>query len=151
MVDLGRCHGVTVVDRTATLVPRSEDHLPWHTSRVGGTETCPDPWSTLFVRTDGSTAFCTASELNLGNVNTDSFDEIWFGKRARDARAEFQRGRLPSCVEICARGLVPEPRHPRAELMQRRLRFRWRKAFGNGLLSPGEATRRFGAADAAGV
>ena len=79
MVDLGRCHGVTVVDRTATLVPRSEDHLPWHTSRVGGTETCPDPWSTLFVRTDGSTAFCTASELNLGNVNTDSFDESGSG------------------------------------------------------------------------
>ena len=142
MVALGERHGVTVLDRTATLVPRSEDHLPWLTSRVSDTEICPDPWSTLFVRTDGSTAFCTASELNLGNVNSESFDEIWFGKKARDARAGFERGRLPSCVEICARGLVPEPRHPRAELLYRRLRFRWRKSFGNGLFSPGEAARR---------
>ncbi len=132
MTRIGARHGLGIVDRTATQVPRSRQHLRWRASALEGTQTCPDPWSALFIRLDGSCGFCPSSELNIGNIHHDPFDEIWYGPRARRL---FLERRVPDCIQICSRGLVAEPRHPTLELWSRRLRMRWRRLHPRGIVS----------------
>jgi radical SAM protein with 4Fe4S-binding SPASM domain len=52
---------------------------------------CPKPWDTIAIHPNGDTYPCMAwSRPPLGNLATDSFDEIWNGAALASLRKEFE-------------------------------------------------------------
>jgi MoaA/NifB/PqqE/SkfB family radical SAM enzyme len=51
---------------------------------------------------DGNVYPCVNCEKNsFGNLLTDSFQELWFGGRANDARRELRSACCPTCTSVC--------------------------------------------------
>jgi radical SAM protein with 4Fe4S-binding SPASM domain len=73
------------------------DYLPDFAADPGrGLYRCKFPWTKPTLFPDGAIAFCEfdlRAEYPLGNIREKSFDEIWFGPRARIFRRAFRRGR----------------------------------------------------------
>ena len=68
---------------------------------------CEYPWLSLTVMADGSVVPCTQisnNELILGNVNENSLEEIWNGKKYDEFRKMHVTGNFPKghkCKEKC--------------------------------------------------
>jgi radical SAM protein with 4Fe4S-binding SPASM domain len=59
---------------------------------------CMAPWMHLHVQAEGFVTPCCESRLQLGNINRQSFDEIWNGPAISAVRAQMLCGeRLKSC------------------------------------------------------
>ncbi len=68
---------------------------------------CEYPWLSLTVMADGNVVPCTQvsnSELVLGNVNDNSLEDIWNGKKYKEFRKMHVTGKFPKghkCKEKC--------------------------------------------------
>jgi radical SAM protein with 4Fe4S-binding SPASM domain len=63
---------------------------------------CRFPWTKPTLFADGTVASCEFDltfEYPFGNINQNSFDEIWFSPQAEDFRHRFQKNR--DTVEFC--------------------------------------------------
>lgn len=60
---------------------------------------CPAPWVTADIGEGGSVTCCCAHLEVLGNVRTQSLDEIWNGKRIKTIREAFIRGEMKGCIQ----------------------------------------------------
>jgi radical SAM protein with 4Fe4S-binding SPASM domain len=59
---------------------------------------CMAPWMHLHVQAEGFVTPCCESRQQLGNINRQSFDEIWNGAAMSEVRAKMLRGeRLEGC------------------------------------------------------
>lgn len=77
----------------------SDDHstrVPW-IRPDGSRPLCDVPWlGTSIVQSDGSVNFCCFSSTTVGNVNEQSFQEIWNGSAMIEIRESLSQGRLPA-------------------------------------------------------
>ncbi len=67
---------------------------------------CPFPWSDADMRPNGDVYFCCTNSTVLGNINENSFDEIWNGEIAQDIRESFKRGEMKGCTQAACPALV---------------------------------------------
>ncbi len=95
-------HGLGFEDRSRliNIVPRKRP-LPSDLEAV-----CPQPWFTAFIQEDGSVYGCCANSTPLGNINRQTFDEIWNGPAARDLRASMISGEMKGCIWSCCDALL---------------------------------------------
>lgn len=68
-----------------------------------GRKTCFSPWLNIEIRPDGDLTFCPDfPDYIIGNINRESFQEIWNGERARKfRRLLLERGLFPLCSRCC--------------------------------------------------
>ena len=68
-----------------------------------GKKTCFSPWLNIEVRPNGDLTFCPDfPDYIIGNINRESFSEIWNGDRARKfRRLLIERGLFPICSRCC--------------------------------------------------
>jgi hypothetical protein len=77
---------------TATTNPNYVAWIP----RQPRSPLCDVPWvGTVVVLSDGSVNFCCYSSAVVGNVNRESFEDIWDGPIMRDIRQALSEHRLP--------------------------------------------------------
>lgn len=77
---------------TATANP----HRPIWINTQSRRPLCDVPWfGTVVVLSDGSVNFCCYSSAVVGNVNKESFQEIWNGTVMSEIRQELSEQRLP--------------------------------------------------------
>ena len=65
---------------------------------------CSNPWTTAFIWSNGDVTHCCYSNIGpLGNINNQSFEQIWHGKRAQYVRKEMSKGHYLSagCEQFC--------------------------------------------------
>lgn len=67
---------------------------------------CDEPWTGIFsVRVDGSVRCCPCfAQVEIGNINESTIEEIWNSEPLMDMRASFTRGEVP---EPCKGQLCP--------------------------------------------
>ena len=77
----------------------SDEHstrVPW-IRPDGSRPLCDVPWlGTSIVQSDGSVNFCCFSSTTVGNVNEQSFQEIWNGSAMHEIRESLSQGHLPA-------------------------------------------------------
>jgi MoaA/NifB/PqqE/SkfB family radical SAM enzyme len=78
---------------------------------VAARAACLDPWSKLLVNVDGSAQLCCGGPTVIGNLKTQSFDEMWNGPVARALRKTLNTPQEPSYCKLCGvrRGNPREP------------------------------------------
>ena len=71
-------------------------------------EKCNLPWEYMLIQTDGNIYPCCHSKYFLGNLNNDSWENIWNGPKAKELRKKFMKNILPKeCVnQPCGLGKV---------------------------------------------
>ena len=68
---------------------------------------CEYPWTSLTVMADGNVVPCTQisnNEIVLGNINENSLEEIWNGKKYEEFRKMHISGKFPEnhkCLKNC--------------------------------------------------
>jgi len=63
---------------------------------------CRKPWDNALISIDGNIRFCCHIESGIiGNLNKDSFEEIWNGRLARRIRRDFLNGHIPDECRKC--------------------------------------------------
>jgi MoaA/NifB/PqqE/SkfB family radical SAM enzyme len=60
---------------------------------------CPLPWTTAEIHSNGDVYFCCVNTVVLGNINRDSFDEIWNGPTIKSIRRAFLNGEMRGCIQ----------------------------------------------------
>ena len=55
---------------------------------------CQLPWSRAKIESDGLVRMCCHQKEYLGNLFENTFDELWFGKKANEIRKSILNGRL---------------------------------------------------------
>jgi len=72
------------------------------TGAIGRRFPCTVPWSFLFVLADGRTRLCCGSDTITGDLNKQSFEEIWNGPFYRKLRSSFVSNRdIPRFCRRC--------------------------------------------------
>lgn len=59
---------------------------------------CPNPWKHFLITENGNVIFCCTNTTILGNINTQSIEEIWNGPVALDIRKSFIQRRMKGCM-----------------------------------------------------
>ena len=77
---------------------------------------CQMPWTGLMVESDGNTKVCCFTSPYVGNLNEQSFEEIWNGEPIKELRKSFIEGRPP---EGCANCFIFTKSQPREEVFVR--------------------------------
>jgi len=62
---------------------------------------CRDLWNKAIITTQGDVLTCCCGTRALGNINEQSFADIWHGKAYRDLRAEFLGPQPPEMCRQC--------------------------------------------------
>lgn len=101
----------------AAVDPRrqEENHFDWR-MRLHFPGFCRNVMNKIRIEADGNVAPCcyaTQGQLSLGNLNSDSFEDVWNGTEAKDLRRAMYCGDLPS---LCAECRINEPMAPRDKL-----------------------------------
>jgi len=104
-------------EEPATLDPRrkEENHFDWR-MRLHFPGFCRNVMNKIRIEADGNVAPCcyaTEGQLSLGNLNDQSFEEIWNGTEAKDLRRAMYCDDLPSLCRECR---INEPMGPRDNL-----------------------------------
>ena len=104
-------------ESAAAVDPRrkEENHFDWR-MRLHFPGFCRNVMNKIRIEADGNVAPCcyaTQGQLSLGNLNKQSFEEIWNGTEAKDLRRAMYCGDLPS---LCAECRINEPMGPRDNL-----------------------------------
>ncbi len=64
---------------------------------------CTQPWSTVYVTWDGKVRTCCFHELPLGDLNSQSVEEIWTGENYLRLRRQVAGGEvIPECMDCLA-------------------------------------------------
>ena len=80
-----------------------------HGQELKAVKVCPYPFYNLIINPDGDVTACCADwkrKLVFGNLNNQSFQEIWNGKILRDFWKEMLKGNK-SCYEMCSKCILP--------------------------------------------
>jgi MoaA/NifB/PqqE/SkfB family radical SAM enzyme len=64
---------------------------------------CCEPWLTFGVRVDGRVFTCCGAIEVMGDLATQSFEEIWNGPAYRSLRRALARGEFPDFCSLCIR------------------------------------------------
>jgi MoaA/NifB/PqqE/SkfB family radical SAM enzyme len=59
------------------------------------------PWIHLYVGNEGYVKACCVANITFGNVNTQSFDEIWNGEKIQTLRQKFLKGETDPRCQVC--------------------------------------------------
>jgi len=91
IVKVGCSFGNATLPQGMTVVPTTEGRCPFD-----------NPFRQMAIFADGSVTFCNldhANTVNLGNLKTQTIEEIWHGARLREIRRAMKNGRLtePLC------------------------------------------------------
>jgi radical SAM protein with 4Fe4S-binding SPASM domain len=84
----------------------SDNNLKKNTSHYAK-QYCEYPWLSLTIMADGNVVPCTQisnNELVMGNINENTLEEIWNGKKYKDLRKMHISGNFPKdhkCSEKC--------------------------------------------------
>lgn len=62
---------------------------------------CQRPWTGLMVESDGNCRVCCFTSPFVGNLNQQSFDEIWNGEPLQELRRSFLDGTPPEGCRTC--------------------------------------------------
>jgi MoaA/NifB/PqqE/SkfB family radical SAM enzyme len=62
---------------------------------------CQMPWTGLMAESDGRVRVCCYTSPTLGNLNTQTLEEIWNGPPAQSLRRSFLAGRPPAGCRNC--------------------------------------------------
>jgi|GEM_PF-1304318 len=62
---------------------------------------CLHPWQNVLIGLDGSVRFCCHSHQVLGNLNNDTFLDVWNGDPARGIRGAFLKNQFPDTCLAC--------------------------------------------------
>jgi len=62
---------------------------------------CHEPWTTTFVGKDGIVKPCCLSSMVMGDLNKQSFEEIWHGKLYRELRRTINTDYMPLNCKEC--------------------------------------------------
>jgi MoaA/NifB/PqqE/SkfB family radical SAM enzyme len=62
---------------------------------------CLMPWIHFHIGDDGMAKACCVANIPYGNINTSSFDEIWYGKKIENLRTKFAKGELDKRCAQC--------------------------------------------------
>ena len=67
------------------------------------TKTCAAPWVHLHTFPNGAVYPCclTPMEYPIGNLNTESLDEVWNSKKLCNIRKEMIEGKEPESCKRC--------------------------------------------------
>lgn len=72
-------------------------------SNVFGRTRCISPWQKLVIGPNGSSYFCPdLPDYSVGNINNNSFEEIWVGKPAEYFRRIMKERLFPVCNRCCS-------------------------------------------------
>ena len=99
--------GINFGDRTkgymAQIYPELSSKTPSSSSENKTTkhELCRFAWSSLIIEPRGSVKFACCSNVILGNINTNSIEEIWNGEPAARERLNFIQGNFENCGTNC--------------------------------------------------
>jgi len=67
---------------------------------------CYEPWEFIYFRADGKIGPCCVNDIQLGDLNTMSFDEIWNGAKYQAFRKMVNTTRKdPNCAQCMGRGM----------------------------------------------
>ncbi len=64
-------------------------------------QACQRPWTGLYVENNGFVKVCCFDVKPIGNLDEQSFDEIWNGPLARELRRSFLEDRAPEGCRNC--------------------------------------------------
>lgn len=76
---------------------------------------CHDLWNRAVIAATGDVLPCCASPVPMGNLNRNSFAEIWRGPKYNRLRQQFLSGSTPPMCQHCT-GMAWVERTPRREL-----------------------------------
>lgn len=62
---------------------------------------CDKPWEGLLVHADGSVRFCCFMLGTIGDLNQNTFTEIWNGPKAQEMRRAFLNDSEPTECRMC--------------------------------------------------
>ncbi len=68
---------------------------------VGESWQCHEPWTTTFVDIHGIVKPCCLSLMQMGNLNTQTFEEIWHGKIYKELRRTINTDEMPEECRRC--------------------------------------------------
>ncbi|PKN08191.1 MAG: hypothetical protein CVU73_06925 [Deltaproteobacteria bacterium HGW-Deltaproteobacteria-8] len=97
-VAAGDRHGVAV------RIPPLFAEKPVFAQSAGQTHRCIVPWQALTVNVDGSAAICCGGAGLAGNLNTDSFEEVWNHPLRRKVRETVNTENELPCCRNCRQG-----------------------------------------------
>jgi len=74
---------------------------PFHGIAETGHRHCPAPWESAVILGNGDVAACCVPGTVMGNLHTQSMEEIWAGERYRALRAGINSPAPPQPCSIC--------------------------------------------------
>lgn len=77
---------------------------PVYAEAVCESHRCAAPWQSMTVNVDGSVAICCGGAGLAGNLNTDSFDEVWNHPLRRKVRETVNTENELPCCRNCRQG-----------------------------------------------
>jgi len=77
---------------------------PVFADAVSESRRCAAPWQGMTVNVDGSVAICCGGAGLAGNLNTDSFDEVWNHPLRRKVRETVNTENEMACCRNCRQG-----------------------------------------------
>jgi MoaA/NifB/PqqE/SkfB family radical SAM enzyme len=84
---------------------------------------CKHPWYDVWVNADGRVTCCTQNRTTYGNLNTESFDEVWNSDNAKKVRSSVRQGKYteagcdPECPFLRGNPETPSISPPDEELI----------------------------------
>lgn len=81
--------------------PAPEPAAPSPLQRPAILRACQMPWKGLMVESEGSVKVCCFTSPYVGNLNQQSFDEIWNGAPLQALRRSFLEGAPPEGCRTC--------------------------------------------------
>ena len=102
LIELTERTGLTMEDNSGIFV----NNKTREKSDTKTTSTCPYPWTNVEIHSNGDVYCCCVNTVILGNVNRDSFDDIWNGSIMQSLRGAFLDGEMRGCLqESCSVGV----------------------------------------------
>lgn len=73
----------------------------WYSNNFAQNRKCIFVWKSLFINSAGDIIPCQFLIYKLGNIKTDTLEEVWNNKKYRELRLKLRRGLLPGCSRCC--------------------------------------------------
>ncbi|MBC8500036.1 MAG: SPASM domain-containing protein [Candidatus Atribacteria bacterium] len=73
----------------------------WYSNNFNINRRCTFVWKSLFISPNGDIIPCQFFIYKLGNIKTDSLENIWNSERYRKLRLRLKKGLLPGCARCC--------------------------------------------------